>query len=322
MFLKKNDFILIPLGLVALFTMVFFVYVILGKAFDQIQKSQDRKEGISLISQMNPAKITFLPHKNNNELPYILAKAYYLEDYDSGFVLVEKNSAAKLPIASTTKIATALVVIQNHSNQLDDTVTITPKMININGAKIGLEAGEKITVRNLLYGMLINSGNDAAYSLAEFFGGKENFVAQMNKKVRDIGLKSTEYRDPAGLDDTGYSTAHDLAVLASYALKEPLFNQIVRIPSGSIFSTDGKIVHELKNSNQLLDREGPFYFEQAIGVKTGFTYEAGHVLVSAAQKDGHTLLSVVMCTDEDNTLASAKESRKLLEWGFGNWTWR
>lgn len=274
-----------------------------------------------LIKGVQDINVIAHPIKKNNSNPAIYAKAYYLVDLDSFYPMAEKNSQLKLPIASTTKIATAITVLENHSQNLKDVVTITPKMVAINGSDIKLQAGEKITVEKLLHGLLIMSGNDTAYALAEYFGGKAKFIGEMNKKVEEIGLKNTHYECPAGLDDDGYSTARDLAILASYALRNDLFNSIIKISEETIFSEDGTVAHELKASNRLIKPDDQYYYPYAFGVKTGFTYAAGHVLVSAAKKDGHSLLSVVLNTNENTIFASAKESKKLLEWGFDNWEW-
>ena len=253
--------------------------------------------------------------------PQINAKAVYLIDLPTFYPMFAKEENSKLPVASTTKIATALVVLENHGDKLQEIVTIAHQMISVEGSDIQLRAGEKITVENLLNGLLIMSGNDTAYALADYFGGKVSFVKEMNDKVAQIGAANTRYQDPAGLNDQGYSTARDLAIIAAYAMRNPKFAEIVRTPEKTISSADSGIIHELKSSNRMLRQEEPYFYPYTTGVKTGFTNEAGHVLVSCAQKDGHKILSVVLNTNEDSLTASAKESKKLLEWGFDNWTW-
>jgi D-alanyl-D-alanine carboxypeptidase len=266
--------------------------------------------------------LAILPSKNEKaQEPRIYAKAVYLIDVDTSRALYAKNEEEEMPVASTTKMATALVVLENYSDKLKEVVTITPKMVNVEDSRIGLRTGEKITVESLLDGLLIMSGNDTAYALAEFFGGKESFVSEMNKKVKTIGAQKTEFKDPAGLDDNGRSNAKDLALIGAYALRNQKFAQIVKTPKKEIWSVDGRFVHELTSSNRLIRQEEPLYFPFAIGVKTGFTYDAGHVLVSAAEKDKHRILAVILNTTEYSNSASAKESRKLLEWGFNNWIW-
>lgn len=253
--------------------------------------------------------------------PQIYAKSVILVDIPSSYEMYSQNPDEKIPIASTVKIMTALVVLENHSDRLNDIVTITYPMIAVEGSDIQLKIGEKISVNNLLKGLLIMSGNDTAYAITTYFGGKDNFVREMNDKARYLGLENTKYQDPSGLDDKGYSTARDLAHLASYALRNQTFRDIVKTPEAVIASTDGTIIHELKNSNRMLRQEEQFYYPYAIGIKTGFTNDAGHCLISAAEKDGHQILAVILNTNENSLVASAKESKKLLEWGFANWTW-
>ena len=279
--------------------------------------------GIKSFNGINlPTGAAKLPvKKNGTQEPNIFSHAAYLIDVPTFFTMYAKEENTKVPVASTTKITTALVVLENHTDKLQEVVTITLKMVSVEGSDIQLRAGEKIIVENLVNGLLIMSGNDTAYALSDYFGGEEKFVAEMNEKVSQIGVFNTKYQDPAGLDDNGYSTAHDLAIIASYALRNQKFAEIVKTPEKTIASTDGKIIHELKNSNRLLRSEEPYYFPYTIGVKTGFTDAAGHVLVSGAEKDGHKLLAVVLNTQEDSLTASAQESKKLLEWGFENWTW-
>lgn len=259
---------------------------------------------------------------NKEYTPNILSKAYCLIDVESAKILIGRNETTKMPVASTTKIATAVVVVENYSERLKDVVTITPKMVNVEETTIKLRVGEKITVENLLNGLLINSGNDAALALAEYFGGKAKFIEEMNQKVIQIGLETTKFQDPAGLNDDGYSTAKDMAILGAYALRNEIIASIVRTPEKIITSVDGKITHELTNSNRMVRSEESLYLPYAIGIKTGFTYAAGHVLVSAAEKDKHRIVAVVLNTFEDTTPASAKESKKLLEWGLTNWSWK
>lgn len=299
-----------------------FAVIILATVVTKISTNDTKKvAGVSTQNIFN-LDVKILPKHNEGSLaPNIQAKAAYLIDVDTALPLYAKNEKEKLPIASTTKIATALVVLENYGDRLKDVVTITPQMINVEETTIKLRAGEKITVENLLNGLLINSGNDTAFALSQYFGGTKNFVAEMNNKVWQIGLAETQYFDPAGLNDDGRSTARDLAVLGAYALRNSKFAEIVKTPEKDIASVDGHLVHDLTNSNRLVRPEETLYLPYAIGVKTGFTYEAGHVLVSAAEKDGHRIIAVVLNTYKDTTPASAEESKKLLEWGFANWTW-
>lgn len=254
--------------------------------------------------------------------PQIGAKAAILIDVPSAYVLYAKNDEEKVPVASTTKIMTAVVVIDDFADRLNDVVTITYPMIAVEGSDIQLKVGEKITVADLMKGLLIMSGNDTATALAIHFGGKDAFVERMNQKAQELGLEKTHFRDPAGLDDEGFSTAHDLALLSSFAMRKEMFREIVKTPQATISSIGGDIIHELKSSNRLIKSDDALFYPFAVGIKTGFTYAAGHCLVSAAQNNGHEILGVILNTNENSVTASAVESRKLLEWGFANWQWQ
>ncbi|KKQ74643.1 MAG: Serine-type D-Ala-D-Ala carboxypeptidase [Berkelbacteria bacterium GW2011_GWB1_38_5] len=298
--------------------------VLLGIFYRSENKSNSQKI-LGTQKSIQPVKLALTkpPQKNSNANDLqIYAKSYILMDVDSSYVLASKEPNLQVPIASTTKIMTATLVLEDFNDKLNDIVEITYPMIAIEGSDISLRVGEKITVDNLLKGLLIKSGNDTAFALATYFGGKDKFVEMMNKKSSLIGLKNTQFKDPAGLDDSGYSTAYDLAILSSYAMKIKQFRELVRIPDISFSSTDGKIIHNLENSNRLIRLEEQYYYPFAIGIKTGFTPAAGHGLVAQAEKDNHKIISVILNTNEDTIVASAKESKKLLEWGFNNWTWK
>lgn len=251
----------------------------------------------------------------------IYAKNYLLVDLGSGTVLASKAESDRVPIASTTKIMTAVIVLENF--QLDETVTISETAANQIGATANFRVGEKIKVIDLLKCLLIKSANGAAYALAEHLNGPgekgpQKFIALMNDKATSLGMANTEYHDPAGLDVTGWSSARDLVTITTQALKNPVFAEIVKTPSAVVTDVTGQIWHKLENSNRLVK---DWDYPGAIGVKTGFMPEAGHCLVSAAKRDDHTLISVVLNTNADTPTASAEESRKLLDWGFTNTIW-
>lgn len=240
----------------------------------------------------------------------IYSQAYILLDRKTKYPLVEKNADTPLPIASTTKIMTAIVTLE--SEPLDKVVA-TPSWIgDIEPTVIGLYPGEKMTVQNLLYGMLLNSGNDAANTLATASGSVADFVAKMNKKASDLGLTNTQYKDPAGLNDDGHSSAHDLAILTDYALNNPIFAKIVDTPKYTIASANNYNTYDLINANRLIQPDEPLYYPNAIGVKTGLTDKAGHCLVAAAKWGDKSVIAVVLNTNSDSVDASAAEARKLL----------
>lgn len=264
--------------------------------------------------------IKLIPNKELNYVePNIWAKNYILLDSETAYPLVEKNSHDSVPIASTTKIMTAIIALENYN--LNDVITISQNSATQIGSEVMLKIGEKITVESLLYALLVQSGNDAAMALAEHYQdeGLDNFIKAMNIKAAYLGLKDTEFKDPAGLDDSGHVSAFDLAIITSYALKNQVFSKIVRTSEIIITSNDGKFVHKLDSSNRLIKSDEPLYYPYAIGIKTGFTPDAGHCLIAAAEKNGHRLISVILNTFDNSNDASAKESKKLLQWGFDNY---
>lgn len=311
------------LWIICVILFIVLVYVVYG-SFDSAKLFTVNSKLLTnqVLPIININEIAKPPLKTSEQSdPKIYAKSAILIDNATHKILYEQNPDEKVPIASTTKIMTALVVLEDYSDKLNDEVTITKEMISVEGSDIQLRTGEKITVDSLLKGLLIYSGNDAAYSLAIYLDGKEKFVEKMNQKANYLGLKNTFYKDPAGLSEEGYSTAKDLSILSSYALRNKDFAKIVSTPNIVIASVDGKLVHDLKNSNRMLRSEEQYYYPFAIGIKTGFTNEAGHCLIGAARNNGRDIISVVLNTQENTLVASAKESKKLLEWGFANYNW-
>ncbi len=267
----------------------------------------------------------------NSPAPKIYASNYILVDNDSGEILTSLKPNERVPIASTTKIMTAIIALEKYS--LDDIATVQPdaiKTVANDGAIPDFYANERMKIRDLLWCMLMNSSNVAAYTLAEHLNsGKETgiskFVAAMNAKARDFEMKDTNYRDPAGLDSTGYSSAYDLTVVTKQALKNSLFAEIVKTKTATVYDVDHRDVHPLNNSNRLVN---DWNYPGAIGVKTGFMPDtpdqpgAGHTLVAAVQRNGHTLISVILNTVANTPTASAEESRKIQDWGWANVSWQ
>ncbi|KKQ18241.1 MAG: Serine-type D-Ala-D-Ala carboxypeptidase [Berkelbacteria bacterium GW2011_GWA1_36_9] len=306
------------------FLLMFILIVVIGQGVYASEKSVKWSvAGVKTeLPQLNKESLAKPPQKRpDSKDPNINSKAAILIDVESFKTLYQENSDLKVPIASTTKIMTALVVLEDYPDKMNDIVSLTGEMVNVEGSDAQLRSSEKISVENLLKGALIVSGNDAAYSLASYLGGKDQFVNKMNEKAKYLGLNDTSYKDPAGLNDEGYSSANNLAILGAYALRNNTFADIVKTPEVTVVSSDGAVVHDFKSSNRMLRTEEQYYYPFAIGIKTGFTLEAGHCLVSAAEKDGHRLVAVVLNTNENTVTASAKESRKLLDWGFNNWVW-
>ncbi|HHW48407.1 MAG TPA: D-alanyl-D-alanine carboxypeptidase [Clostridiaceae bacterium] len=238
-------------------------------------------------------------------IPKIGAGSAIVMDTKSGRVLFEKNAYSRRPMASTTKIMTAIVALEN--GNLDDIIVVSKRAAAIGGSTINLKTGQEIRLRELLYGLMLNSGNDAAIAIAEHIGGTvENFVRMMNEKAIEIGVMDTSFKSPHGLDVDGhYSTAYDLAVITGYALKNPVFAEIVKTKHANIGYTN------LSNTNEMLS-----IYPGADGVKTGYTGKAGRCLVTSATRDGWQIISVVLgCPTR---YIRAQSSMAILDYAFEN----
>ncbi len=235
----------------------------------------------------------------------VSAKSAYALEADSGDTVFEKNADTKMSMASTTKIMTGIVAIENAP--LDRIVKITPEMVGIEGSSIYLQEGEALTLEELLYALLLESANDASVAIACSVGGSvDKFVKMMNDKAQELGLENTHFTNPHGLDnEEHYTTARELAILANYAMNNPIFYDIVStykkvIPLGE----DGSRV--LINHNRLLKS-----YDGAIGVKTGFTKKSGRCLVSCAEVDGVRIIAVTL-----NAPSDWDDHTKMLDLGF------
>ncbi|OGY18770.1 MAG: hypothetical protein A2900_02020 [Candidatus Chisholmbacteria bacterium RIFCSPLOWO2_01_FULL_50_28] len=243
--------------------------------------------------------------------PAISARAGAVVDVGSAVVLYTKNPTQQLFPASTTKIMTALVVLKAYP--LDQVITVKQADRAI-GQTMNLVPGERMTVENLLYGLLLESGNDAAFALAENYpGGYYAFVDQMNALAREIHLENTRFRNVSGVEQNGhYTTVLDLARLASVAMKDTTFAKIVGTKTAVVTDVDAQRVHPLENKNELLGE-----VEGIRGVKTGWTELAGECLVTDTIRDGKEIIAVV--------LGSANrfgDSERLIEWAYSAHTWK
>ena len=228
----------------------------------------------------------------------VSATAAVLLDADTGQLLYEKNGDEQMLIASTTKIMTALVVLEHA--RLTDTITVTGDHM-VEGSSMYLKPGEVVTVEELLYGLMLCSGNDAALALADCCGGLETFVAAMNDKAAALGMTDTSFANPNGLDDENhYSTARDMAVLAAYAAQDPTFRRICSTRTATVGG------RTMTNHNKLLSQ-----VEGCIGMKTGYTRAAGRTLVSCAEREGRRLVAVTLCDGNDWA-----DHKALYEMGF------
>lgn len=240
------------------------------------------------------------------EPPPLQAEAASLVDVDSGRMLYAKDPGRRLPPASTVKILTALVVLEHV--RLEETITVSPAAAAAEGSSMYLRPGMILTVEDLLYGLLLESGNDAALALAEGVAGSaEGFAELMNERARAAGATDSHFVNPSGLPAAGqYTTARDLALMARAALRNPTFARMVATQRRTVTLTGGEIRH-LLNHNWLLGGDG------IDGVKTGYTNEAGHTYVASASRDGWRLAAVVL---RDTKEGKWRDARALLDFGF------
>lgn len=249
------------------------------------------------------------------------ASAVMLFDADSGVVLYQKNIDETIEPASTTKIMTLIVALEN--GDMDSAVTVSPKAAGMSGSHLEpkLKNGEKVIFKDLINGMMLASGNEAATAVAETVGGSvDGFVTMMNTKASEIGMTHTTFTTPHGIHAEGHvTTARDMAILTAYALQNPEFVKIVgqetyTMPSTNKYSRERVV----KNTNKLLrTEESSYYYSNATGVKTGSTPYAGDCLVSSASKDGMNLVCLIFKVPE-NDPARWPIAKSLFEWGFEN----
>ncbi len=261
--------------------------------------------------------------------PYMGAAHVFLMDSESGMTLYDKGADIPVPVASTTKIVTSILAMENYKN-LEQVVTISKECANQIGSAVGFRAGESATIHQLLWGLLMVSGNDAACALAEQMAQSGDtdktarFVAKMNEFASRIGEKNAHFNDPAGLDDiNGRATAETMAKAFKVLLEFPQLKEIVGTLNHSYTSQEGDL-HTFTNSNHLL---GDRPYNGIIGGKTGFTPVtteggAGHCLIAAAERNGHILIGTVLNTDAQTPDASALVMAKLFDYGFNNYTWK
>lgn len=246
--------------------------------------------------------------------PDIQSKAALLMDIDSGLLLYEKNIHTPMPMASLTKIMTAILILESHD--LDEVVVVEDDYSQWGelGVRMWLQQYEKITVENLLIGLLVRSAGDAAITLAKHHSGSvEAFVEEMNNRAKELHLRQTQFKNPIGLDDLDhYSSAFDLAILTKYALRNADFSRMVNIDKANPTSTDGQIEHPIDSTNYLLNS-----YLDIRGVKTGTTQAAGESLINLAFNDeGRGVISVLL-----NSPQRFQESKQLIDWSFRNYLW-
>lgn len=281
------------------------LFVLAGSIFAIFYYSQVVESSDAIASPV-PSVLTkiFAPQTNNDfwlpaaahiktasdKQPEIQAKSALSYDLTTNTVLFDKNSSEKLPIASLTKVMTAIVALENLHPE--DEIKVNARAAAIGENSMGLTLGEKLTVKELLHGVFLLSGNDASETLAEGSPfGRENFIFQMNKKAEDLGLTDTRFTNPTGLQGDGnqYSTAKDLLVITRFALKYPLITEIAQLPYYFIPYTQNHKAFELYNETNLITT-----YPGVKGLKTGFTDEAGLCLITYLEYKGHKIVAVIL----------------------------
>lgn len=238
--------------------------------------------------------------------PQLSARRAVLLNADTGELLYGHNEHEKASMASTTKIMTALLAVER--GEPNAVVTATDRAVRIEGTSIGLKAGDKITLKTLVYGMLLESGNDAANVTAQYIAGSNGKFAQlMNARAKELGMQHTNFVTPSGLDDAQhYSTAYDMALLGAAAIRNPEFLAACSAQKARVAYGDPQYARTFSNHNRLLSM-----YDGALGIKTGFTKKSGRCLVSAARRDGITLVAVTLNDPND-----WDDHVKLFDYGF------
>lgn len=255
-------------------------------------------------------KYNLPPASKNLPFPQISARAILIKDLETGTILYQKDISTPLPPASTTKVMTALVASEYFK---PNSVLTINSSANIPGSNVGLSEGESLSFRSLLYGMLLPSGNDAAYAISENYpGGVIGFVSAMNKKAADLNLQSSHFDNPAGFDNPNhYSSAKDLAKITEEALKYPQLARIFATRQTDIVSLDKKYEHKLNNLNILLSQ-----IPGVMGIKTGKTEAAKENLITLVEREKHKILFVLLGSDN-----RFLETTRLIDWAYSNFEW-
>ncbi|TSC66323.1 MAG: D-alanyl-D-alanine carboxypeptidase (penicillin-binding protein 5/6) [Candidatus Berkelbacteria bacterium Gr01-1014_85] len=282
---------------------------------------------INLTGQQSTIIAPIPVKKTGYGTTYAPARQAILVDLDSQSTLYELNPDQPVAVASTTKLATALT-IRKLWPEIETKVTISQRAASQSGSLANLKAGQVFTIRELLYALLMMSGNDAAVALAEVSDPEQpkfdRFIESMNQTAREYGATNTHFADPAGLNDLqGRSTARDLARLMAATIADPVLKEIISTDKLDLVDQSGQLV-PLENSNRLVT--GVVTLPGIIGGKTGFTPlttegGAGHCLVIAATRDNHTLIATILGAYSVDKLATAKIGRDLVNWGYASYDW-
>lgn len=297
----KNKFLKITYITIAIFIIISNIFTVCADDVDYDDFNQWKiEENITEEAVSN----------NVTERPSINSKRFVIYDRISKTIIWGKDEKIRSAMASTTKIMTATIVIENAN--LNDEVTISSKAGGTGGSRLGLKSGDKITVNDLLYGLMLRSGNDAAVALAEHVGGSvEKFAEIMNKKAEELKLTNTHFVTPHGLDNSEhYTTAYELAKLTDYALQNEKFANIVGTKTTTIYINNQ--ARQITNTNELLG-----VLNGVVGVKTGFTNNAGRCLVTETKRNDMDIITVVLGADTKKF--RTKDSIRLIEYTFSNY---
>ncbi len=269
----------------------------------------ESEDDLDILAEIENINVLNTSSNITNKSLDLNSRSCIILDRLSKQILYGKNEKNKVKMASTTKIMTAIVVLEN--SNLNNTVEVSKKAASTGGSRLGLKTGDKITIRDLLYGLLLCSGNDASISLAENIAGSvENFINLMNKKAEELNLFNTHFESPHGLDsENHYTTAYELAILADYALNNSTFKNIVGTKKYSV--TINGYPKAISNTNELLGNLDGIY-----GIKTGFTNGANRCLVTSCKRGKMDIICVVLGADTKNF--RTKDSIKLIEYAFKN----
>ena len=312
-------------------TAVLIILLLFGVIVTNISRSQSNSAVGSFATPTSPYNVTpqpgivgsdshelvITPNDTTHPPPPVYATAAYLLDADTGATLYARNPFIHLPMLSTTKLMTALLAVEQ--GKLDQPITITSAIaqdishLSADSAVFGLKKGETYTLQDMLYGLLLQSGNDAAIAIADTLGGNvQHFVDEMNQRASQLGLYDTRYMNPHGLLQADqYSSAHDLAVLSRYVLNIPIIHKISGTEAYDIPKTSQHPEHPVLNGNQFL-----FWYPGVDGGKTGYDGASNFVQVISCTRNGHHLIGVTMHTNNWWT-----DMRDLMNWGFNNFTW-
>ena len=288
-----------------------------GVAPQEISTTDSEEQGIVRVANSNVSRVVEslpIPTKNPGYIsPIIDAKGVISIDRKTGKILYEKKAYTRLPMASITILITILVILEEHDD-LSETTIVSSNAANIEGSQMYLITGEKISIEKLIKGTLIHSANDAAIALAEHNAGSvDKFVEKMNKRALELGLINTQYANPTGLDHPeNFSSPYDIARLANFVYHNPLVEKNAQIKELTVTSENGKLIHKLENTNDLLDS-----FLHIKGLKTGRTDAAGLCLVSVAEHQENDIITVVL-----NSPDRFRETKILVDWSYRAFTWR